>query len=638
MIAQFRNSSYRWSALGIGVIVVLSAISMIDPRRDAVSASSTPQGKTALTIRLVEMRGTSHHETVSPDGRYLCDPDEKEGAITIREFATGEKRTIKPTVDTPEGERPFFWPVLMSPDSKAVAYGVGGNSTEYLCLIGADGSGQRVICSDVMPAQWFPDGSRILGILMPGPESNDARDIVSVSVSDGSVEKIKYLKTAYGSWSTAGLGLSPDAQYVASDVGHEDRSMGCDIVAVEIDSKQEMPLVRHPADDRLLGWTPDGGHILFASNRMGAWDAYLLPVAKGRAQGTPEMVVRNVNISFGRAKGFASNGSYYYQVDYSGGTVYTAGIDLTAGRLLSPPAPLGAAGSSSCADWSPDGKRLAYCPYPERQRLSNVIRIRTLATGEEREVIHKLGGWIECLRWSRDGRSLLASGLMAPDKEHLQLLLRVYRVDVETGDSTILLQAKTEGTYMVRRAELSPDEKTLFYSLSLDPDGSALVRREIDTGEEKNIFDFPSSSLLGSRTTAPWALSPNGEYIAAGLSGKPSLPRKIVIIPSRGGQVTELLRWDETPGQINELAWSADNKTVLFAFQGKLGTIEFWQVTMDGGQPRKISETDLGSEECLSLRVHPDSQRIAFTTYMWRNELWVMENFLPAGIGVKDSK
>ena len=56
--------------------------------------------------------------------------------------------------------------------------------------------------------------------------------------------------------------------------------------------------------------------------------------------------------------------------------------------------------------------------------------------------------------------------------------------------------------------------------------------------------------------------------------------------------------------------------------------IEFWQVTTDGGQPRKITEADLGW--CYSLRIHPDGQLIAFTAGSRLHELWVMENFLPA--------
>jgi Tol biopolymer transport system component len=639
MIAKFKSDSHPRSALGIGVITVLGAISLIDPTRAAVSTSSTPQAETAMTIRLVERDAGGN---VSPDGRYLCAWDAQERAITIREFATGARRTFKPTLDGTDG-RINVWPFLMSPDNKAIAYAVWGAKDERLCLIGVDGSGQRVVCPNVKPVGWFPDGSRVLGVQLPGEPNNSGREIVSVSISDGSVQKIKYLKSTSGRQGAQGLGLSPDAKYLASDV-RQDPSYKSDIVVVEIDSGQVIPVVQHPANDRLLGWTPDGRHILFASDRMGGPNVYLVPVAEGRVQGPPELVVRGIDIPSDSSNLFAPNGSYYYRVMPQVGTVYTAGIDLEAGRLLSAPTPLGAAGCNSCADWSPDGKRLAYCPGPlgslgVSQR--DLIRIRTLATGEERELIPKLA-MMECLRWSRDGRSLLASGLWANrlDKERWED--RVYRVDVETGDSAILLQVTNDEDDKLLRAELSPDERTIFYSSRLYSRGLyALIRREMDNGEEKTIFEAKNVPIR-SYPELPWALSPNGDYIAVAFNE----PRasKIAIVPSQGGPAAELPRGDETPRQINELAWSADNKTVLFVGPardkpkpGPKTAIEFWQATTDGSQPRKIFEADLGSE-CLSLRVHPNGRQIAFTTSLWCTELWVMENFLPASIGMKGSR
>jgi hypothetical protein len=74
----------------------------------------------------------------------------------------------------------------------------------------------------------------------------------------------------------------------------------------------------------------------------------------------------------------------------------------------------------------------------------------------------------------------------------------------------------------------------------------------------------------------------------------------------------------------------------LFTIQRDFDTIEFWQTTVEGGQPRKITEAKLGW--CYSLRVHPDGQRIAFSAGTRHHELWVMENFLPTGAGAKDSK
>jgi len=610
MITKFKNNSYRWSVMGIGIIVVVGILSMTDPIRGTVSVISAPQAKPAMAMRMVEKDGTAY-SCVSPDGKYLCDV--KGENIVIQEFVTGEQRSITPIKGAQDRGEPAF--LLISPDNKMVAYLVFGGGGE-LRLIGADGSGQRVLHSGVVrPIQWFPDGSRILGI-RPGKKNIE---IVSVSVADGSVQIVK---TLIGDPFRTSIALSPDARYVAYELPSKDDPKKNDVSAIEIDSKLETPLVAHQADDKLLGWTPDGRYILFASDRMGAWDAWLLPVVNGQTQGAPKLVARNIGVV--TPKGFTQNGSCYYEVAYNSPNIYTATINFTSGQLLSEPTQLETPGYNGYADWSPDGKSLAYCSYPEPSRQPHVIRIRSLATGQERELLHKLP-IIRCLRWSPDGRSLLASRLTVYEYEgDPSLTRRVCRVDIGTGDSTTLLQSEKNSVW---QAELSPDGKTLYYSASL-----AVVRRELDSQQEKNVFEFPKAA---GRPWLAWTLSPDGRSIAAGvdegMQKEEERVTKIVITPSEGGQSTELLRLDKPTGQFSSIDWSRDGRSVLFTVQRDFAIIEFWQVTVDGGQPRKIAEANLGW--CYSLRVHPDGQRIAFMAGQRFHELWVMENFLPEDIG-----
>jgi Tol biopolymer transport system component len=123
--------------------------------------------------------------------------------------------------------------------------------------------------------------------------------------------------------------------------------------------------------------------------------------------------------------------------------------------------------------------------------------------------------------------------------------------------------------------------------------------------------------------------------------------KKVLLIPSQGGQATELTRWDEPTGtgDIIDVCWVRDGKTVLFRLhrdpvEGKnpQQVDEFWQVRTEGGQPRKIMETEQTVARSYGFGIHPDGQRIVFNGGAVHGELWVMENFLPAGIGVKDSK
>jgi hypothetical protein len=47
----------------------------------------------------------------------------------------------------------------------------------------------------------------------------------------------------------------------------------------------------------------------------------------------------------------------------------------------------------------------------------------------------------------------------------------------------------------------------------------------------------------------------------------------------------------------------------------------------EGGQPVRFPLVARGME---ILRIHPDGKRIAFNTFAFDRETWVMENFLPA--------
>lgn len=652
MIARSRSNSRPWSALGVGVVVVFGVIAMIDPTRGTVSASSVPEVIPPVLMRLVQ-KEIQDDVSMSPDGRYLCGCGTwaERGEIVIRELATGKQRTIKPTKRIPEETNPQD--PIMSPDNKLIAYRVSCQERADVCLIEADGSSQRILYPGIIrsikeaagsgpplpypgivrPIQWFPDGNRFLGSRWADPTHAFTEiQIVSISIADGSVQVIK---TLTGEFFGTIIRLSPDAKYVAYELTSKDAPTKHDIFAIEIDSKRETPLVGHAADDRLLGWTPDGRHILFISDRMGPWGAWLLPVAKGQPEGTPALVAGSTG-ALGPV-GFAENGSYYYHMRYGASDIYTAAINVSTGQLLSAPSPLEAAGSNKGADWSPDGKYLAYCSKLPTAGEPGVIRIRSLATGQERELLHELPEFY-CLRWSPDGRSLLASWWTAYKPEDLPFTRRVYRIDAATGETTLLLDSKHWDLLM---AELSPDGKTLYYT------AEGIIRREIDTGQEKTIFTYPPKGPW-----AGWALSPNGEFIVTGCNEGTEKSRseggvkKVLLIPSQGGQATELLRWDEEPTSfLTNTSWSPDGKTVLFtlhrepvAGRNEKQVDELWQVSTDGGQLRKIMETDLSMSRRQGFRIHPDGQRIAFSAAVGHGELWAMENFPPARASTKDSK
>ena len=152
-----------------------------------------------------------------------------------------------------------------------------------------------------------------------------------------------------------------------------------------------MPLIRHPAIDRLLGWVPGSDIVLFASFRSGTQDAWALRVADGKPEGEPVLIRKEIGpIS---PLGFTREGSFYYYPSGKHQWMFMRLRWISAkGLVMEPPKKIirPAEGMNSNAEWSPDGKYLAYVSErpgqdPETESSYYVVCIRSEETGEVRE-------------------------------------------------------------------------------------------------------------------------------------------------------------------------------------------------------------------------------------------------------------
>ena len=568
----------------------------------AANAATKPEPATTLRKLREEWGGFA---SLSPDGKYMCDLDTDTGDLVVRELGTGKQRSV----NKGSWEDGYALDSAISPDGNRVAYlwhdPNTGNSNLY--TIGLDGSGRKLLRTNeyLVPRDWSSDGKRILGILFGKP-----KEMVWVSSSDGSIQRIKAIGKGY----PGKFDVSPDGRYIAYDLPQEEGSSKRDIFLFAIDENREIPLVQHPANDKLLGWTPDGKHIFFASNRMDSWDGWLLNVAGGKTKGLLKLVKPEMgNV---RPIGFTPKGDYYFGLYHNRWNVYTAMLDLQTGKDLSAFKQFGYAGTENLPDWSPDGRYLAYCTG---LRDDQVIRIRSLATGQERELDPNLP-FFRRLRWSLDGQSFLIDRFKREDSQGL-----ICKIDVQTGERTDLVRSETE---VLARPELSPDEKTLFY-IRGDPVSRTrrLVARDLQSGREKDLFRVvPPARLTGS------ALSPDGQRFVLSIIPSPARPAAPVlkILSAAGGEPRELIQFDKSERLLKVgVTWTSDSQSVLFMmkWKGEKGGIELWQISAEGGEPRKLW---VSKKRFLWLRVHPDGQHIAFSQHDLIYELWVMENFLPA--------
>ena len=69
----------------------------------------------------------------------------------------------------------------------------------------------------------------------------------------------------------------------------------------------------------------------------------------------------------------------------------------------------------------------------------------------------------------------------------------------------------------------------------------------------------------------------------------------------------------------------ADNESVLVTKSLDQKT-ELWRIPIAKGQPQKI---DIGTNQFSNLQVSPDGRHVAYESGDSKQEIWMLENFLP---------
>lgn len=576
----------------------------------ALGNEKKPEEKPAMTTHQVWADYPTDRNTgllfgaPSPDGRYIAFADHNTGDLAIRELATGEIQSVANSGNWTEG---FALQPIVSPDSKQIAYQWPDPKKDWswgIRIVGLDKSSPRILYHNTevgwpVPLDWSPDGKYILALL--GGRGDGSNQIALLAVADGSVRVLKTLD-----WrSPQKMCFSPDGRYIVYDFPPEENSPNRDLFLLSTDASREIPLVKHPADDFLLGWAPDGKTVIFASDRTGTIGAWMIRVADGRPQGSPELVKPDI----GRIQplGFARNGSYYYGLSTGLRDLYIAELDSATGKLVSPPVQAAQRflGTNRTPEWSPDGKYLAYLSRRGNQTnqfYKDMICIRSVESGEMRELFPKVG-YMARLRWYPDGRSVLVMSYGGKS------FLSLFRVDANTGEATIALRAEAGG---FPHFQLAPDGRTIFFGRY---EADLILARDLITGKEKEIY-------RGS-TAGNWTLSPDGRHLAVIAQGQGTQPNVLKVMPVTGAEPRELFRDLE---RFTPVAWMSDGRHLIFGRVAQPeGKTELWRISIEGGEPQKLG---MVMENMEDLHVSPDGRRIVFVAGQPKGEVWVMENFL----------
>jgi Tol biopolymer transport system component len=494
---------------------------MVALAKGRLAALGGSGGTGGLVTRRVLADASGVDGFLTPDAKYIRSMDQGTGFMDYGtgdvvqfEVASGQKSRIKYRGPKSETKYPIEFQVF-SRDGKQIAYNSVKDSVLPLQIRNLDGSGLRILYSDkdyVQPLDWSPDAGFILALR--DHDNDNTSELTLISTADGSERVLRNFTSVIIFPQTALF--SPDGRSVAFSSGREGSPPHGDVFLMTADGRNEVVVAGHPAEDRLLRWTPDGRGIVFLSDRSGTWDIWTVRINGGKQQGEPELLKKDFGY-YSEVFGFAPGGSCYYKTQTSSGRLYNGEVDLETGKVLVPPALVTTryTGAVVHPTWSPDGRNLLYISRGgSRGPEDNILTIRSAATGEER-LLSTCLRWVDNISWAPDGHSFLAVGATPME-------MGILRIDTETGGITKLAD---HGDI----PNLCPDGKTLV----LETDGPSITKRDLDTGEESEVVKIWG---IIKNIWRSYDLSPDGREVVFQVDGA------VKAVSLNGGEPRELFR------------------------------------------------------------------------------------------------
>ena len=588
--------------------------------RERLSKLITTGSSKEIAIRQVWAgKGVDQLGSVSADGEHLTFVDWETGNLAIRNLKTGENKPL-----TTEGSwkepRQYALFSLISPDATQVVcmwYNAEGNTDLRLIKIG---NPSPVILftptnkdEAMAPCAWYSDGKRIIVQMYNG--DSKIWKLLSINVF---TKEIQILKEKHpGPSNLSRVSLSPDEKLIAFDFPNPDDKDLYDIYLLSIDSKAESTLIKHPANDRLIGWLPGRNELLFTSDRTGTNDVWAVNTSDVKSFDLPERILTSVGEI--NPMGFKFDGSFYYGVLSHIFESFILTLDSITNKLSDSPRKVL---STPVFDifWLSDGETLICKQFDQNWNF-------TLGTYNSKTgVIQTLAGNIIARgsqRISPDGKSVLIFGFDKQKRsEENDYGGGIYSVDIKSGKNLEILRFKKNDVQHSNSVEWDKEGKSIFYTSD-----NHIVKRNIETGEEKilytdiNLFfnpvlrrSFDGKSLLLDGTTdldKAGKLNEGETYLLS--------------VPEDGGEARILCN-AIFPGSgiYKKISLSPDGKYIYFSAKTQAITSVLYRIPAAGGSPEIVWQSK--DYNIAGISIHPDGKRIALSTSVSQVEIRAIEN------------
>jgi Tol biopolymer transport system component len=572
----------------------------------------------------------------SPDGRWVTEIDWDTGDLAVRDLTTGRLHRL--TDKGPWVESAAYAEVgRFSPDGRRIAYSwfVEETGTYEIRLLDFSldeagvprGSEPRVVHpGGAQYAYWLYGWTSEDELLVGLYRLDNSTALGFLSLEDGAVRVLKSFD-----WTDPRASLSPDGRFIAYDHSGDRDPRERDIYLLAADGSIETTLVEDPGTDRVLGWVPGDGSLLFHSERSGTPSVWRLPMRDGEPTGKPELVredIRNLE-----PLGFAGQ-AFYFGVEVDFPAYRTARIDFEGRRLVGPSttfaAPYGANTTLSALDWSPDGEHVAQEVRHGPERTDIVLRSVDGTLIDEWPLQLRL--LRSMVRWAPDGESLFFTA------QDVRGRAGFFRLELDSGSLELVRRFDPESGLLF---SISPDGRSLYFTRIAPDRGEAdtrvieIMARDLESGTDRVIRRLPGQGVqLGASHWSPLAVSPDGGSIAypeidpdvgttiqlLPLDGRPPRALHVVALPS---VVAEIVGWEPDGEHLLvlvtvEAGESADEDEGSWS----VADVELWRIPREGGNAEPIATI---RDHRFGARLHPDGRTLAYRAGRARGEIWAMD-------------